>query len=59
MLKLNTKFFFYQFVCVGGSANRLSKYAKLFSEESNLQISENLSKTDRKLYHDMNLCLLV
>lgn len=36
-----------KFVIVGGSAKRLHKYARMFSEETQLELSENLSKTDR------------
>ncbi|KAK0407793.1 hypothetical protein QR680_003599 [Steinernema hermaphroditum] len=36
-----------KFVCTGGCASRLAMYAKLFSAESKIPLSENLSKSDR------------
>uniref|UniRef100_A0A1I7YMB5 PNP_UDP_1 domain-containing protein n=1 Tax=Steinernema glaseri TaxID=37863 RepID=A0A1I7YMB5_9BILA len=36
-----------KFVCTGGSPSRFELYAKLFSADSGLPLSENLSKTDR------------
>jgi hypothetical protein len=43
----STNFSRFKFICVGGSSKRLHEYAKLFAEKANVELSENLSKSDR------------